>query len=116
MKARALELEVYRWSLGDCTNGGVTATQDEILVPCEQGPWEYDTDNPPDNLCVVKTRVVGGVQTLRLVPVSLEGRWTMFGGNYATTSDSRWGEMLAREYGLEFRFNNVIAVHDRVED
>ena len=116
MTARALSLYVYRGPHGDCTNGGISATHDEILVPCERGPVDYDTEDPPENLCVVKTRTVGGLQTLRLVPASLGDRWTMFGGNYATASDSRWGDMLAHEYGLEFRFNNVLPIHDRVED
>lgn len=116
-KARALRLEVYRAADGrDCTNGGISARVRELLVPCACGPLEYDPENPPENLCTVKVIKVAGVVTLSLVPASLAGRWTMFGGNYATTSDSRLGEMLARQFGLAFLFNHVLPIHDRIED
>ena len=115
-KARALRLEVYRAADGrDCTAGGISGRVRELLVPCAEGPIEYDPQNPPENLCVVKSRTVAGVVVLRLVPAALSGRWTMFGGNYAETSDSRFGEMLARNFGPEFRFTNILPVHDRVE-
>lgn len=116
-KARALRLEVYRAADGrDCTNGGISGRARELLVPCADGPIDYDPENPPENLCTVKAREVAGVLTLDLVPASLAGRWTMFGGNYATTSDSRLGEMLARQFGRAFLFNHVLPIHDRIED
>lgn len=116
-KARALRLEVYRAADGrDCTSGGISGRVRELLVPCAEGPVDYDPENPPENLCAVKSREVAGVLTLRLVPASLSGRWTMFGGNYATTGDSRFGEMLARQFGPAFLFNHVLPIHDRTED
>lgn len=117
MKARALSLSVYRWEY-DCTNNGISSRFNDILVPCAHGPRDYDTDNPPENLCVVRSQRIGGALALRLVPAAAEkaGKWTMAGGNYATTSDSRWGEMLAAEYGMEYRFNDCLPIHDRIED
>lgn len=115
-KARALRLDVYRAAYGrDCTNGGISGRVRELLIPCAEGPIEYDPENPPEDLCTVKVIKVAGVVTLSLVPASLAGRWTMFGGNYATTSDSRLGEMLARQFGREFLFNHVLPIHDRIE-
>ena len=45
-----------------------------------------------------------GMRRLRAIPADLylEGEWTMFGGNFLTTSDSR-------------TFHNPIKIHDRVE-
>ena len=115
-KARALRLDVYRAADGrDCTAGGISGRVRELLVPCAEGPIEYDPQNPPENLCDVRAREVAGVLALRLVPVALLGRWTMFGGNYATTCDSRFGEMLARRFGLTFRFAGALPIHDRTE-
>jgi len=37
----------------------------------------------------------------------------MFGGNYASTSDSRFGEAVEKIIGT--RFYGAVAVHDRVE-
>ena len=112
---RALRLDVYRTRYGDCTNGGISGRWDELIVPCDEGYVEYDPENPQENLVYVEARIVAGINTLRLVPAAVRDKRTMFGGNYATTCDSRFGRMLAAKWGMGFRFNDILPVHDRVE-
>lgn len=120
--AQALSVEVYRPAQsGDCTNGGVSSKFRELLVPCEGdnpwdcGPYEYDPENPPENLCNIERRELFGQVILTLVPANGRG-WHMYGGNKADTSDSRWGELLERVSGNPFyRFNTCIDIHDRYE-
>ena len=56
---------------------------------------------------------IGGRKILRLIPESKKLGWTMFGGNYATTSDSRFSELCEELLGTNFY--GAVAVHDRVE-
>ena len=62
-------------------------------------------------------REVFGYPSLVLVPhvKDVHKAGPMAGGNYATTSDSRWGKMLARQYGRHYRFANCLSIHDRYE-
>jgi hypothetical protein len=64
----------------------------------------YTTQERDDYLVFIKDTCAGRTR-LRVVPKSLldSGKWTMFGGNFVYTSDSR------------FPSNSPIAVHDRVE-
>ena len=120
-KMHALSVEVYRDGYGDCSNGGVSSRFRELLVPCEAaspydcGPYEYDPDDPPENMCYVERRELFGQVILTLVPAHGEG-WHMYGGNKADCSDSRWGKLLERISGNPFyRFNTCLDVHDRYE-
>ena len=85
----ALMVWVYRSpGLGDCTNGGISARHDRLLLQCPDGPEEVA---PGDErlLCLVDR---GG--HLHAEPVTRpQGRMAgpMFGGNYISTSDSRFG-------------------------
>lgn len=116
---RALALEVYRHDYHDDydpTNGGVSSRYDEILVPCENGPREVNPETT-ENLFRIDVSHVWGT-SLHLVPYNTKRKGMvgpMFGGNYATASDSRWGKWLAEHYGNEFRFNNCLPIHDRYE-
>jgi hypothetical protein len=106
---KCLSLSVYRDAHGlDCTNGGVSAKYAEILIPCVEGPREIDEANPPENLFVLDRMTLGKAEYVRLKPYNTGGRWYMFGGNYAATSDARF----AREVGHHY----PVAIHDRTED
>jgi hypothetical protein len=50
-----------------------------------------------------------------LVPLELfeSGKWAMFGGNYAGTSDGRWSEMGRTIFGHDYL--DIVQIHDRVE-
>ena len=90
----------------DCTANGITSTHaDNIVVPMEDGfLTQEDIDNGGYKVLEIQaSRVQGYPQTFKQAG---ETRWTMFGGNYVTTSDSRFG----KKYG-----HSPIAVHDRIE-
>ena len=87
MKIKCLSVDVYKFPLGDCTNGGVSGKFSTLLIPCEDGNVVVDSENLPENFCVVEKRI-------SIVPYALKksGKWTMMGGNFAFTSDSRFKE------------------------
>lgn len=99
---------------GDCTNGGVSARADKLCVVNIPGPFEPTDDMPPVML------VDGPLNTKRLVPAVRVGDtgWMegdpdgpsgrvgqMAGGNFATSSDSRWSAAVG--------FYGAVAIHDR---
>lgn len=107
MTRKGLFVHVLRSaSLGDCTNGGVTARFDRFVLTGEgvEGPFAPTADAP--ELRLVRRPGVGrgGATYLHAVPNDgREGAVRMFGGNYITTSDSR------------FPSDYPIPVHDRYE-
>ena len=90
----------------DCTNGGVSKTHPgKLCVPCEDGYLSAeDVEERGYIILELEKSAVGGAPG-HFVPKG-ETAWTMFGGNYITTSDSRF----RRAYGW-----SPIALHDRVE-
>ena len=107
-----LTLSVYRSAeFGDCTNGGATATCKTITVVNIDGPSKPTKDSPAFKL------TKGPYNSLRLVPVDdpreKKGAGPMMGGNYAATSDSRFGEACRKLLGTDFY--GAVAVHDRYE-
>lgn len=110
MKAKALPVSVYRSSsLGDCTNGGVSARYDDLLVLCDDGYITVDLENPPKNLVEVVHRNMWGRDLYHIEPyAAAKGAGWMMGGNYAATSDSRFSKLCGGQYG-------AVAIHDRDE-
>tara|TARA_Y100000389_G_scaffold167437_1_gene172636 strand:+ start:84 stop:437 length:354 start_codon:yes stop_codon:yes gene_type:complete len=95
----------------DCTNGGESSYAKGFCVVNAEGPFEPCEDYPAAEL--VMAEPIGGRKILRLIPVSKKGKWTMFGGNYAGTSDSRFSRLCDQLLGGSFY--GAVAVHDRVE-
>jgi hypothetical protein len=95
----------------DCTMGGESSYAMGFTVVNAEGPFEPCEDYPAAEL--VMKEVGGGRKILRLIPVSKKEKWTMFGGNYASTSDSRFSELCEKLLGATFY--GAVAVHDRVE-
>lgn len=96
-----LSVEVFRCvKFGDCSNRGVTSRDETLWVPVPGCFREV----PIDRRLVL--REAGGVT--HFVPQTLidEGVWTMFGGCFVWTTDSRFRVV----YG-----DRPIAVYDRVE-
>ena len=109
-----LILTVYRNAEGyDCTNGGVTSKFNKVCVTNVEGPFDPSPDAPAVEL-VGKSFSFG--KSVNLVPVDLleKKSWTMFGGNYATTSDSRFSKAVEKMLGVPF-WSGAVPVHDRVE-
>lgn len=98
-----LIVTVYKPADGmDCTNGGETARFQKFVATGKgiEGPFEPSAEMPEMKILPR----LGGLGGYRAVPASIpEGKWTMFGGNFIYTSDSR------------FPSRYPIPVHDRVE-
>ena len=106
-----LPVSIYRDSdRTDCTNSGVTSPKfdNKFVVECETGHVDANTVEARGYIVLKRVdRNIGGKPYVHLVPVTIpEGRWSMFGGNFAYTSDSRF----SRAFG-----GAPVAIHDRVE-
>lgn len=105
-KVFGLVCSVYRKSNKiDCSNRGNSSKTDLVVitgdgVDCEV--FEASGDSP--HYIIIKD-MCAGCERIRAIPKELvdSDRWTMFGGNFLYTSDSR------------FPSNAPIAIHDRVE-
>ena len=101
--SKGLVVNVLRNTLGDSTNGGVSATNDTFVLTGEGVDCQVFTPSEEMPELVLFTRMMGDTEYLHAVPKELEHRHTMFGGNFVYTSDSR------------FPSNQPIKIHDRVE-
>jgi hypothetical protein len=105
-----LTVYVYRdQSLGDCTNNGISNRYSRLCVENIDGPCEPSASIPAVRL---EQHQRG---CLRIVPVAERDayRWLMFGGNFAATSDSRFGQKC--EELLGHPFYGAVKIHDRIE-
>jgi hypothetical protein len=105
-----LLIYVYRQagSRYDCTNGGLSSRVDRFTVTNVAGPFKPCADAPAISL--MRGNVPG---TVKLVPEANLGAHSMFGGNYAATSDSRFREAVEKLTGGTFY--GAVPIHDRVE-
>lgn len=103
-----LLLNVYRWGLGDCTNGGASATVKDICVVNIPGPF-HPSDSTPS---FVLARGPSGDPILKPAAGGT-GIGPMFGGNFAHTSDSRLGEAVHEMTGG--RSWGALPIFDRYE-
>lgn len=99
----------------DCTAGGESSYCKGFTIMEIDGPFEPNEDYPR---AFIEKQSFGFGCSLKLVPEGKEDKWTMFGGNYATTSDSRFGDYCRKLMGDDC--GNVyglgpVAIHDRVE-
>ena len=97
----------------DCTNGGITNIETgvhQLTLVNVDGPFDPDQNRPAAWL--LPGNVAGSV---KIVPdwEYQDNTWTMFGGNYAGTSDSRFTEAVEKITGATFY--GAVPIHDRVE-
>lgn len=124
---KGLILFVYRAAdHRDCTLGGVSGKHDGLTLvgykrasdkewqPLERHAQVFEPDENRPAVILVESKVPQHYGP-HLEPVDLHEsrKWTMFGGNYAGTSDSRWAELGQTIFGHDRL--DVVAVHDRVE-
>ena len=119
MKITCIPVTVYRNPRYDCTNSGISSRFDELLVACPEGFREVDSDNLPDNFCILENRTPFGenapIPTIYPATVTESGEiiarkgWWMMGGNYGATSDSRFYDL------IKGHFYGAVAIHDRME-
>lgn len=103
-----LTVYVYRDTLGDCTNGGISSKCDQLTLVNVEGPFQPTPEAPA---ALLDSHIPG---LLRIVPSPVSAtRHFSFGGNFAATSDSRFSE--ACERLSDQRFYGAVAIHDRTE-
>lgn len=105
---KCIGVGVLRRTGVDCTNNGVSSRFDEVLIPCEGGYVEVDEDDPPENLCYVARTMFCGELYVHLKPVGTLKKWSMAGGNFAYSCDSRFSYLIGNG-------GYPVAIHDRVE-
>lgn len=106
---KGLTAEVFRSSLGDCTNGGISSARRRlyILAPCaEQLCVPFEPEDIRECVEVIH-RNVGHLMYVNCRPLYCKNRWYMAGGNFLYTSDSRFQEITGVPY--------PISIHDRYE-
>ena len=90
---KAISLSIFKWHLGDCTNGGISSKHNNVLVLHEKGCINVDLDNAPENLMVIKEECIGGKTYKYLEPFKecpSDRTGYMMGGNFAYSHDSRF--------------------------
>lgn len=96
----------------DCTMNGISSKAGRLMIVnvCEGLFDPVDCGYPLAKL------VKGNVpKSAKIVPYGDEwdGKWTMFGGNYASSSDARWGVAVAKLTGNAH--SGPVPIHDRYE-
>lgn len=126
--ANAIEINVYKWHLGDCTNNGISERNNTLLIVGQVDsitkefktfdknlglPHKVHFNNEEelnaDNLCLLVKRELFGENADYIVGLKdyLSGKWTMMGGNFGYSCDSRYRQTI----------NNLpLPIHDRIED
>ena len=102
---KGLSVEIYRNSLGDCTNNGLSSKAKNLVLVGEEIDGPVTITNDEDCLVLVHLEDYYGVPYSVAIPKSIveSGKRSMFGGNFCYTSDSR------------FPLDNPIKIFDRVE-
>ena len=106
----------------DCTNGGVSAKHDSLILvgtyqdgelwPLPRGSQVFEVDDEHPAVVMVESKLKGALP--HLVPFGEAGRHrVMFGGNYAS-GDSRFGDLVEKIFDGP-RCVSALPVHDRFE-
>lgn len=102
---KGFHVSVYRNASGyDCTNNGISSRFNTILLVGEDVPAIFSEKDPEKVIFIKKTEYSGNCY-LFFQPLIYDDRHTMFGGNFAYTSDSRFRNLFA----------NPVPIHDRIE-
>jgi len=99
---RAISVDIFKSSMGDCSNGGISSRYKEVLIACVDGNIEVDMDNIPENFCYIDDRF--GHKFVRPYEEAAEVGW-MAGGSVVYSWDNRFRKL--SEYPL--------MLHDRQE-
>lgn len=98
---------IFRGDDRDFSNGGISSWADQVCILNVEGPFHPSDDAP--GVFLVK----GSMNSLHLVPDGCQDKWTMMGGCFVHTSDSRFSR--AAEKLLGHGWYGAVALHDRVE-
>jgi hypothetical protein len=98
--------QIYRWNLGECSNGGISSKFNEVVVidPYINGPFEPNENTPAVKLV---RRTIGGESYIHAEPILPNGEWKHFmaGGTFISSCDSRFRSVC----------KYPVALHDRTE-
>lgn len=104
MSDKGLFIDVYRSSGPDCTAGGISSKVDRIFIVTPGGNWTIEDaiETVAGELCIFVTEYKSSKYVAARPVFVPEGHTPgMYGGNLATSSDSR--------------VNHVYHIHDRFE-
>ena len=115
-----IRISVYRTHRPDCSRNGVSAQHDTLCLINAEGPFEPVESEPAAKLIISQA----GIPII--VPADFETRagHRMFGGNFAGTSDGRFGDLIwtaCKDAGLSdetaraFARSDVLPIHDRFD-
>jgi len=106
-----LSVDIFRWSLGDCTNGGQSSRVTSVCVVNIPGPFDPGPDFPAFEL----VEGPGGKGHAILKPANDKPRLIgpMFGGNFGYASDSRFSQAVRDLTGVAHY--GAVHIHDRYE-
>lgn len=107
-----LRAQIYRGSLGDCSNGGISGRVNEVTIINVEGPFDPTPEAPAVRL--VRGNIWGSV---KIVVEDDDSRGPervgpMFGGTFVATSDSRFADAVDKLIGTR---GGAVALHDRYE-
>jgi hypothetical protein len=111
-----LSVSVYKFPLGDCTLNGISGRAADLCLVNVEGPSKPSPTQPAALLVRGNGRGL-----VKIVPAEWRdigewgpvAGWTMMGGNYASTSDSRFHEAVRKITGNESY--GAVPIHDRIE-
>lgn len=94
---------------GDCSNNGVTARARALCIVNVPGPF-YPSDECP--AARLESNSYGTAKVVPADEASQSLGCGMFGGNFVSSSDGRWGDAVAAIIGVRM---TAVPVHDRFE-
>lgn len=106
-----LPVAIYRAANGtDCTNDGASSRFQAFTLINVDGPFD-----PSDHAPAAILEPIRGKIGVRIVPLEDKesGKWVMFGGNFAYSSDSRLSRAVEAITGQDHY--GAVAIHDRIE-
>lgn len=108
-----LIISIYKDSSSsyDCTNGGVSSRHTSLTLVNVDGPFEPTPERPA--CWLVKGNVPGSAKIVIAEP-GTDQKWSMMGGNYGGTSDSRFNRAVERITG-QLQCLGPVPIHDRYE-
>lgn len=104
MKTKGLLVNVYRWTLGDCTADGISSKKDSLILVGEGIPEIFEGDET-NTVKLVRRNLYSG-EYLHVEPIEQPAGMNgpQFGGSFVYSSDSR------------FPSDYPIGIHDRFEN
>lgn len=106
---KGMIVNIFRTDRQDCSNGGISSKFDRALLIGEGIPEIFEDADLP-KIVLEKGNLQG---TVKAMLADTGGKWSMFGGCFVHSSDSRFSEAVERITGS--KFYDAVALHDRFE-